>query len=837
MSLTRMSFAHALGVCMTLGIAGSSLGQTVVDFVSVSKHAASDFALNDGFGKSVSISGDVALIGCSGNDDFGTRSGSAYVFERDADGNWSEAEKLLASDGDENESFGYSVSISGETAVVGAYGDGDNGLFSGSAYVFERDAGGNWLETQKLTASDGEEADYFGISVAISGNYIVVGASMDDGDEIDSGSAYVFERDADDKWLEAQKLTASDDQGDAWFAERVSISGNHVLIGSPFSDGNSAFSGGAYVFERDDDGNWSEAQKLVASNGSSLDYFGLGVSISSDRAVVGATDESSNAELAGRAYVFERDGDGNWPEVAQLAPSDFEEDQIFGYTVSISGDWAVIGAPGEGIANQEPGSAYLFECDADGNWSEIRKLVPASGTADENDFGFAVSISGDSVLIADPMDADGGENSGSVYTYDFDSNVINLDASDAMYIDVADAVHEAMPGDRLAVRSDAFQGGFVNFAGKPINFIAVESCSIPAGLTMNIADGTTFSISPDVDPLGVSLVSGGDLLFPSDGETVLDLDFHGSDSGVLFQNGATLMCSDTFASWGASTSYLSGTILADLVWTNNVAQNVVYDETMVLGDYFNEATTIVHRGTLHITGDLTNTGIMLGEVDTGPGFVGGEAPEPGDGFSIGGSYTVGANATMAMADPAWWLRVGGDLDIAINNPANFTMSEATIELTGLAPGKAQAFETLSVDLGPEEAGFDSSNLPIGALRIAGNSTVQLVNNHANSTGAACEVVYVDELLVEAGGYLATGGCTIYARSTTIHGEVDDPDSIVIVEDTPPCLGDLTGDGEVNGADLGLMIAMWGTPDGDLTGDGMTNGADLGLLIAGWGLCN
>ena len=208
----------------------------------------------------------------------------------------------------------------------------------------------------------------------------------------------------------------------------------------------------------------------------------------------------------------------------------------------------------------------------------------------------------------------------------------------------------------------------------------------------------------------------------------------------------------------------------------------------------------------------------------------------GDGFSIGGSYTVGENATLSMPDPVWWLRVGGDLDVSIDDAERFSMSEATIELNGLAPGKLQALEALSADLGAVEAGFDPSNFPIGALRITSDSTTQLVNNHVNSVDDACEVLYVNELVVAAGGMLLTNGCTIYARSTTINGTVDDPSSIVIVEETPPCPADLTGDGEVNGADLGLMIAFWGTPGGDLTEDGITNGADLGLLIAAWGLC-
>jgi len=154
------------------------------------KITASDGASDDYFGYSVSISGDTAIVGAHGKDDKGSLSGGAYVFVRDGT-TWSEQQKLTASDGTVNDYFSYSVSISGDTAIVGAHGDDDRGSGSGSAYVFVRH-GTTWSEQQKLRASDGAGSDYFGSSVSISGDAVIVGAYADDDNVFDSGSAYVF---------------------------------------------------------------------------------------------------------------------------------------------------------------------------------------------------------------------------------------------------------------------------------------------------------------------------------------------------------------------------------------------------------------------------------------------------------------------------------------------------------------------------------------------------------------------------------------------------------------------------------------------------------------------
>ncbi|MCH7975859.1 MAG: T9SS type A sorting domain-containing protein, partial [Bacteroidetes bacterium] len=263
---------------------------------------ASDGVAFDLFGFGVSLSEEGrALIGASLDDDLGTDSGSAYVFERQEDASWVEVTKLTASDGAALNWFGISTSISVDRALVGAPG-GLAGSGCGSAYIFERQEDGSWLEVAKLTASDGAALDRFGLSVSLSADLAIVGAHLDDDLGTDSGSAYVFERQEDSSWLEVDKLTASDGAADDHFGISVSLSGDRALVGASGDDTNS---GSAYVYERQSDGSWLEIDKLTASDGAAGDLFGRSVSLSGDRALVGAMFNDDLGSNSGSAYVYD----------------------------------------------------------------------------------------------------------------------------------------------------------------------------------------------------------------------------------------------------------------------------------------------------------------------------------------------------------------------------------------------------------------------------------------------------------------------------------------------------------------------------------------------------
>ena len=345
------------------------------------KLLASDGAGWNLFGRSVAISGDTVVVGAHEDDDQGSDSGSAYVFEKPS-GGWSgilnEDAKLLASDGAGVDLFGYSVTISGDTVVVGAHGDDDQGSSSGSAYVFER-PGGGWSgilnEDAKLLASDGEYYDLFGYSVAVSGDTVVVGAWGDDDQGATSGSAYVFEKPSGG-WSgilnEDAKLFASDGVYPDDFGFSVAVSGDTVVVGA--YDSQNSYSGSAYVFEKPG-GGWSgmlsEDAKLLASDGAYSDYFGTSIGISGDTVVVGAFWDDDQSPFSGSAYVFEKPG-GGWSgilnEDAKLLASDGADFDLFGFSVAVSGDTVVVGAHGDDDQSSESGSAYVFvQGDSDGD--------------------------------------------------------------------------------------------------------------------------------------------------------------------------------------------------------------------------------------------------------------------------------------------------------------------------------------------------------------------------------------------------------------------------------------------------------------------------------------
>ena len=276
------------------------------------KLTASDATAGDIFGTSASVSGDTVVVGAPQDNDAGSDSGSAYVFERDQGGadNWGEVTKLTASDAAANDFFGFSVSVSGDTVVVGALNNAAAGNAAGSAYVFERDQGGadNWGEVTQLTASDAAIGDEFGVSVSVSGDTLVVGAFAADGVGSDSGSAYVFERGlgGPDNWGEVTKLTASDAADGDIFGARVSVNGDSLVVGAPQDDDAGGDSGSAYVFLRDLGGPdaWGELADLTASDGAAGDRFGISVSVSGDTLVVGADQDDDAGGNSGSAYVF-----------------------------------------------------------------------------------------------------------------------------------------------------------------------------------------------------------------------------------------------------------------------------------------------------------------------------------------------------------------------------------------------------------------------------------------------------------------------------------------------------------------------------------------------------
>ncbi len=348
--------------------------------------------------------------------------------------------KLVAADGAPNDGFGFAVAVDEQIAVVGAsWADGSSLALAGDeshagkAYLFQRHHGGldAWGQVTRLVPSDSGAEVWYGCSVAVRGETVVVGAlGAQVGGNVSQGAAYVFARDpaGSGPWRQVQKLTASDGGEYDNFGVSVAISedGETIAVGAQFASAGGAEEVGAvYIFDRTaaETDPWVEQAKLVADDGLDQDIFGAAVSLSQDTVVVGADQASPHGKtMAGTAYIFARDegGPGNWGQVARLAPLDAMPYDRFGVSVSISGDTALVGAHGVRVGdNPQQGAAYVFERDEGGadGWGRVQKLAPAGGAKSDH-FGWSVAIGGDIIVVgAVNADVDGNSSQGAAHRY------------------------------------------------------------------------------------------------------------------------------------------------------------------------------------------------------------------------------------------------------------------------------------------------------------------------------------------------------------------------------------------------------------------------------------
>ena len=313
----------------------------------------------DRFATSVDISGDTVIAGAPLDDDNGTNSGSAYVFRYDGEASvWVEQPKLLTSDGLPSDEFGRSVAISGDVAIVGTPLHDHQGSASGAAYVYRFD-GTTWMEEVELLASDGVGAGRFGSAVAISGNVAIVGADADDENGSDAGAAYTYRYDGS-SWVEEDKLLASDGLPGDRFGANLAISGDLAIVGVPVGDGNQSNTGTAYIY-RYNGSTWLEEIKLFASDGVNGDQFGRSVAVGGNVALIGAPSdyEVNDDERTGAVYVYRFDGTA-WGHEIKFLASDTQVDDQFGNSVAISGDSAIVASFVHDDNGASSGSAYVF---------------------------------------------------------------------------------------------------------------------------------------------------------------------------------------------------------------------------------------------------------------------------------------------------------------------------------------------------------------------------------------------------------------------------------------------------------------------------------------------
>jgi hypothetical protein len=340
---------------------------------------ASDGMAEEYIGTSVSVSGNTAVIG-ENMYEYSNKPGGAYVFVQSG-GAWTQQAKLTLSSGATNTSFGTSVAVSGDTALVGALNGNSE---RGAVYVFVR-SGTTWAQQAELTASDGATEDSFGGSVSVDGDTAVIGApDKTVNSHADQGTVYVFVR-SGTTWTQQAELTASDGAVDDELGSNVSVSANTLVAGTPSKTvGSNAHQGTAYVFVRSGT-TWTLQQELTASDGAAQDKFGNSVSVSGGTAVIGAP----KINHPGAAYVFVQNGT-TWTQQAELTSPNAATDDAFGYSVGVSGNAAVVG-------DWWRGAAYVFVRSA-GAWTQLAELTPFGMGFDEW-FGCSVSLSGATAVI------------------------------------------------------------------------------------------------------------------------------------------------------------------------------------------------------------------------------------------------------------------------------------------------------------------------------------------------------------------------------------------------------------------------------------------------------
>ena len=392
------------------------------------KLTADDGAADDEFGISVAVDGDTAVIGARQGD---TRNGAAYVFTK-VSGVWSQKAKLTADDGAADDEFGISVAVEGDTAVIGAYQDDDNGDLSGSAYVFTRDSSGGWRQRDKLTASDGAARDRYGYSVGVSGDTVVVGAYSDDSNEANTGAAYFLRipgwtdiRDSDDETISHIVTGLTNDVEHTFQVQGVNAAG--VGFASASAGGTPTFAvpdrptglaadaGDTVVdlsWDDPEDSTIEKYQLLEIIQGGKLstastddpvvrgDGFGISVAVDGNTAVIGAYKDDDAGADSGSAHVFTRSSStAAWSWAAKLTASDAAANDEFGISVAIEGDTIVVGAHQNDDDDQDndEGAAYVFT-KVSGVWGQKAKLT-ASDAAANDEFGISVAVHDDTVVV------------------------------------------------------------------------------------------------------------------------------------------------------------------------------------------------------------------------------------------------------------------------------------------------------------------------------------------------------------------------------------------------------------------------------------------------------
>ncbi|MDZ4748563.1 MAG: FG-GAP repeat protein [Saprospiraceae bacterium] len=345
--------------------------------------ADEDGNLNDYFGHSVSISGNFAIVGAYGDEGaYGEFQGSASFYQFDGSA-WVFLEKIVDADGAANDYFGNSVTISSNYAIVGSlYDDGPAGLNQGSISIYQFD-GLNWILMQKITDDDGAAYDYFGSSIVLYDDYAIVGSLYDDGPAgLNQGSVSIYHFDGS-TWVFLEKIFDPDGATGDLMGGSISISGNFFIIGSSNDDGAAGLNQGSASIYHFDGSDWSFMQKLTDATGDVNDYFGNNVAISGNYTIVGSAYDNigSNADQ-GSVSIYHFDGN-SWFLLQKISDVNGAAEDFFGISVSISGNYIIVGASYNNVSpNLDQGSAHIF-FRLGMIWQKLQDVFDPSGTGSD----------------------------------------------------------------------------------------------------------------------------------------------------------------------------------------------------------------------------------------------------------------------------------------------------------------------------------------------------------------------------------------------------------------------------------------------------------------------
>ena len=380
-------------------------------FADVQKVTEGSGGEHSRFGWDVAVCGNYSLISAANeSNEGGASAGAVYVYEN-IDGQWTNMQKLIAPDAGAYAYFGHALAMDSVHAVISAVGSFANGPFSGCAYVYRRE-GSLWIHQQTISPEDGAPTARFGQSVDISGDLILVGAHQAFGAAINSGCAYIF-RSKDDLWKQEAKLVAEDGQKDDFFGWSVALNNaGAALVGAYSAKGKVDKSGAAYLFELQADG-WTQTSKLIADDGQARDLFGYSLDLTNERALVGAYEHMNVEKFSGAAYLFFFDG-STWRQQHLLRHSQPDDHDFFGIEVCLNDSIAAVSASrDESDDDLDEGAVYLFKNEND-VWLEVDILAADDGEAHDH-YGLAVALSGPSVLVGARLNDNQSQDDGAAY--------------------------------------------------------------------------------------------------------------------------------------------------------------------------------------------------------------------------------------------------------------------------------------------------------------------------------------------------------------------------------------------------------------------------------------